>query len=85
MQKYYPPKHHEKQFHCIHCGVYSAQCWGKFFFNPGTGIAVYEPLTYCICVHCHKWSNWFSGRMIVPSETPIPPAHSDMPQACVTD
>ncbi|MGZ4982241.1 MAG: DUF4145 domain-containing protein [Methylobacter sp.] len=86
MQKYYSPEHKKTQFHCIHCGVYSAQSWRDFFFRNTQGNqSIHQDLDYCICVHCKKWSYWFDGRMIIPSEAPVPPAHVDMPQECVAD
>lgn len=81
MQKYYPPEHKKKQFHCIHCGVYAAQFWGDFYL----GGYVHQALDYCACEHCQKISYWYDKRMIVPSEAPVPPAHVDMPQECVVD
>ncbi len=81
MQKYYPPEHQKKQFHCIHCGVYAAQFWGNFFL----GGYVHQVLDYCACEHCQKMSYWYDKRMIVPSEAPVPPAHVDMPPECVAD
>jgi len=82
MQKYYPPEHQKKQFHCIHCGVYAAQNWNNFHFSGGY---IHKILDYCMCEHCQKLSYWYDGRMIVPSEAPVPPAHIDMPQECVAD
>lgn len=87
MQQYYPPEHKKKQFNCIHCGVYAAQSWCNFYHKslPQLSYSIHQSLDYCICVHCHKWTYWYDGRMIVPSEAPVPPAHVDMPQECVAD
>jgi len=85
MQKHYPPKHEEKQFHCIHCGVYAAQYWKAFLYDNSRGHTVHPSLNYCVCSHCQKWSYWYEGRMIVPSEAPVPPAHADMPSTCVPE
>jgi hypothetical protein len=82
MEKYYPPSHMQKQFHCIHCGVYSAQSWSNFYFYDGLQQHAHAEMKYCICGHCDEWSYWYEGRMIVPSEAPVPPAHVDMPQEC---
>jgi hypothetical protein len=86
MEKYFPPTHREKQFHCIHCGVYSAQHWQKFLYRTSNNY--HEPkddLMFCVCSHCNKWSYWHNDRMIVPSEAPVPPAHQDMPEECIDE
>ena len=86
MEKYYPPMHHENQFHCIHCGVYSAQHWRTFFLRTDNGsYAFYQPMEYCVCQHCSNWSFWYEGHMIVPYDAPVPPAHVDMPADCLAD
>lgn len=86
MQKHYPPKHNEKQYHCIHCGVYAAQYWRRFYFDgPHGGYSVHQSLEYCVCGHCKEWSYWYDGRMIIPSEAPVPPAHPEMPPSCMAD
>jgi hypothetical protein len=86
MEKYYPPKLDEKQFHCIHCGVYSAQHWEYFsYLYPKKTYNVKNDLKYCICEHCYKWSYWHDDRMIVPSEAPVPPHHQDLPEVCIDD
>jgi len=85
MQKYYPPEHKKKEFHCIHCGVFSAQHWHEFLYRNGGNFSIHQQLEFCICSHCKKWSYWYEGRMIVPSEAPVPPAHQDMPAECILD
>jgi hypothetical protein len=86
MEKYYPPEHHKTHFHCIHCGVYSVQSWHQFYYNLSSGpMRANKLLDFCVCEHCDEWSVWYDGRMIVPSEAPVPPAHVDIPQECVTD
>lgn len=86
MEKYFPPKHRERQFHCIHCGVFSAQHWGVFQYTPANSYPKERPdLTFCVCIHCSKWSYWHGERMIVPSEAPVPPAHNDMPADCIDE
>lgn len=81
MSKYYPPANREKQFHCIHCGVFATQKWGQLFFGyqGSTG----SPITYCRCEHCTNLSYWYDNRMIIPAEAPVPPPHSDMPASVV--
>lgn len=86
MQKHYPPKYEEKQFHCVHCQVYATQLWKTFFISrPPGGVEKHEPLQYCICGHCKQWSYWYNGRMIVPSEAPVSPPHTDMPATCIPE
>ena len=81
MSKYYPPKFGEKQFHCIHCGVFAKQDWRHLNFSGG----YHSPFTYSYCNHCNKNSYWYSERMIVPSEAPVPPHHPDLPDSCVSE
>jgi hypothetical protein len=86
MQKYYPPKHHEKQFNCIHCGVFAAQFWKNFYYGRSQGgQAIHQKLEFCVCSHCNEWSYWYKGRMIIPNEAPVPPHHQEMPMTCVAD
>lgn len=85
MEKYYPPKYGEKQFHCIHCGVFAAQSWADFRYVQGGTYYTAKSLKYCICAHCDQWSYWYDGRMIVPAEAPVPTAHVDMPKECLAE
>lgn len=87
MQSYYPPEHNKPNFHCIHCGVYSAQDWRRFFIRkPGVGgLIEHDELTYCVCYHCHESSYWFKGKMVIPCEAPVMPAHVDMPAECIKE
>lgn len=80
MSKYYPPTYEEEQFHCLHCGVYAKQGWGSLFRNHN-----YVGFKYSQCHHCHEFCYWYEGRMIVPSEAPVPPPHPDLPVACVDE
>ncbi|MEC7547402.1 MAG: DUF4145 domain-containing protein [Pseudomonadota bacterium] len=87
MEKYFPPEHNKKEFHCIHCGVFSAQLWRTFYyrFQNYEELKLKNDLTYCVCSHCNKWSYWHGDKMIVPSEAPVPPCHQDMPSECIED
>lgn len=86
MQKYYPPTYQEKQFHCIHCGVYAAQDWNQFYYRTAyNGFRTEDNLSYCVCSHCNEWSYWFGERMIIPSDAPVQPPHPDMPQDCIPE
>ena len=81
MSKHYPPKFEETGFHCIHCGVYAKQGWGSLTDAHGNP----HGFKYSNCTHCHKDSYWYQGRMIVPSEAPVPPPHSDLPESCIVE
>lgn len=81
MNKYYPPKFEETKFHCILCGVYAKQIWGNLVFSGGYT----TNFKYSHCDHCHNKCFWYGSRMIVPSEAPVPPPHSDLPQSCVAE
>lgn len=86
MQKYYPPAFKKREFHCIHCGVYAAQSWHKLhFINQHSRYQEDGQFDFCICEHCSKWSYWYKERMIVPSSVPVPSAHEDMPEECISD
>jgi len=81
VSKYYPPADQVKQFHCIHCGVFSKQNWNTLYFASRNLTA--SPITYCSCEHCEKITYWHESRMIIPSEAPVPPPHLDMPDSVI--
>ncbi|PPC93085.1 MAG: hypothetical protein CTY33_09540 [Methylotenera sp.] len=81
MSKYYPPRADVDQFHCILCGVYARQIWHNLII-AGKGITGF---TASNCQHCHELSFWYEGRMVVPSEAPVPPAHIDIPSICLEE
>jgi hypothetical protein len=86
MQKYFPPSLNNKQFHCIHCGVFASQHWFHFKYIDSNGYTNdRQDLKFCVCAHCSKWSYWHNDRMIVPSAAPVPPAHHDMPTECLEE
>lgn len=86
MVKYFPPTHQKKEFNCIHCGVFSAQHWQTFSYDTKKGYHdTRDDLMFCVCTHCNKWSYWHNGRMIVPSGSPVPPVHQDMPEDCISE
>ncbi len=82
MSKYYPPTFKEEQFHCIKCSVFAKQKWGTLVKNGYGGNIGFN---YSTCNHCWDSCYWYEGRMIVPSEAPVPPPHSDLPPNCVAD
>ena len=81
MSKYYPPKFEETKFHCILCGVFAKQGWGSLTSSGNNA----HGFRYSQCTHCYKNSYWYEGRMIVPSEAPVPPPHPDLPENCITE
>jgi hypothetical protein len=82
--KYYPPEFQKDAFHCIQCGVYTQQVWRKLRIPAGGG---YEDtaLMGSYCMHCERDSFWYKGRLIIPSEAAVEPAHEDLPQSCEED
>lgn len=84
MSKYYPPVFEEEQFHCIHCGVYAKQYW-NILTRQTPQYAKETSFKYSNCHHCHEICYWYEGRMIVPSEAPVPPPHIDLPMLCIDD
>ena len=86
MEKHYPAKHLEPKFHCVHCGVFAAQDWRQFYYQQKNKIlAIDSSMQLCVCVHCSKWSYWYSEKMVIPSASTIPPPHDDIPTECLTD
>ncbi|HGY9611008.1 DUF4145 domain-containing protein [Vibrio harveyi] len=84
MSKYYPPVFEQEQFHCVQCGVYANQYWNKLKRESSQYYHETE-FTYNRCSHCGEICYWYQGRMIVPSEAPVPPHHQDLPEVCVSD
>lgn len=80
MSKYYPPVFQEEKFHCILCGVFAKQSWRNLVI---VGNASSTKFTCSACHHCQDLCYWYNGRMIVPSEAPVPPPHYDMPDVCI--
>lgn len=77
MSTYYPPEEQSQQFNCIHCGVFASQRWGRLYY--GINSARSSAINYCQCGHCAEYSYWYDGRMVIPAEAPVAPAHPDMP------
>lgn len=84
MSTYYPPVYKGKQFHCILCGVYASQYWNSLY-GKTESFNVDTKFTYSRCHHCKDICYWYDGRMIVPSEAPVPPPHVDMPENCIPE
>ncbi len=85
--KYFPPTFGEKQFHCIHCGVYAQQRWDQVFVHSrsGLGVEVIEELMASTCAHCSKSCYWYEKVMVAPAESPVEPPHPDLPENCRID
>ncbi|MEZ8771610.1 DUF4145 domain-containing protein [Vibrio sp. 10N.247.310.17] len=84
MNKYYPPVFKQEQFHCIQCGVFAKQYWNKLLRAEGRYHYETE-FQYNSCTHCNEFCYWYQGRMIIPSEAPVPPHHHDLPEVCISD
>jgi len=77
MSKFIPPKYHETQFHCVHCGVFAKQRWVDLYFGyQGSNKAEIDA---CRCDHCGKFSYWHGDKLVVPASSTAPPAHEDTP------
>ena len=83
MSKYYPPMCDVKEFHCIHCNVYAKQKWDTLYFGFLSQSA--SPIQFCVCEHCQKISYWYDSKMILPSDSPVQPAHPDMPDEIISE
>jgi hypothetical protein len=81
---YYPPKHREKEFHCILCNVFAKQVFLPLVVRDG-GSEINTNFTGSYCAHCKEFTFWYMGKMIVPSEAPVEPAHPDLPADCQVD
>jgi len=82
--KYVPPEFEARQFHCVLCHVFASQSWSHVYIHPA-GNAVSTGFQACLCSHCKQWSFWYDGKLVVPSDVPVEPAHTDLPGACAID
>ena len=86
MKKHYPPIFQQSKFHCVYCEVYSSQSWHSLNFRSmNNQYEIDDKMKFCVCGHCGKWSYWFKGGMLVPSNAPVPPHHLDMPETCLSE
>lgn len=88
-QKYYPPTYEIKQFHCIHCNVYSSQSWShNIQFNHDGYLKRFhtsEELIRSLCNHCQNSILWLDKKIIYPlMNAPIHP-HEEMPEELKKD
>src|SRR6188472_2418938 len=79
MSTYYPPEYHSPNFNCVYCNVFSVQTWSYLEFK---GTTDYSGFDYCFCMHCGEKSFWFEERMLIPTSSPVPPPHIDLPGEC---
>lgn len=83
--KYYPPSHQEKQFHCAYCGVYASQIWNEVLRRQYGTLTEAEGWTCCDCEHCNRTSYWYGNRMVIPADVTAPAPHEDFPDSCRAD
>lgn len=79
--KYYPPTYQENQFHCIYCNVFARQSWFSLYTHMHSN-ARGTDFEASVCSHCGEHTYWYQQRMIVPSDSPVPPSHPDLPESC---
>lgn len=86
MSKYYPPLFAEKQFNCLHCGVYANQNWHKVLYSKDPYNQYETGYAYCICGHCGERSLWKTQTktLIDPVSTFHLQPHEDMPEEIKT-
>lgn len=77
---YSPPAAGKSGFHCVHCGVFAQQNWFPLVYARNT----YQQTgaKAVSCAHCKKLSYWVNDHLVYPVESPIEPAHPDLPPAC---
>ncbi|MFM0513253.1 DUF4145 domain-containing protein [Paraburkholderia sp. RL17-373-BIF-A] len=86
MQKYYPPQYQAREFNCVHCGVYAGQHWSDVnVFNRASKYETAKGLGACMCTHCHRWSYWHEGNLVIPSRVAAVQAHEDFPEGSRAD
>ena len=82
--KYYPPKYREEQFHCPLCGVFASQLWRDVRIRSASAW-VETKFMASFCYHCKESTFWYDGKMVIPSDSPAPPHHPDLPEDCKTE
>jgi hypothetical protein len=86
--KYYPPTFSSKEFHCALCGVYANQTWFNLFIESNQNPIYWDRdkrLQLSYCTHCKKLSYWLDEHMVFPTDAPVPQAHPEMPEVCLSD
>ena len=83
--KYYPPQYMKDEFHCALCGVFASQVWRDVKIRSGGNTWVETEFKASYCTHCKQWTFWYNTKMVVPSDSPTPPLHPDLPEDCKTE
>lgn len=65
--------------------MYAAQEWKDCYINYLGKLQAASNMEFCVCQHCKKLSYWFKEQMIVPTASPVPPTHPDLPDDCRAD
>lgn len=81
MNKYYPPKFDEEQFHCPFCRVYAKQYWSSAY----AGSTFVNGYNFSKCSHCNNSAIWVKKELNYPNQTIAPPPHEDMPPELLDD
>lgn len=92
MSEYFPPKHGNRKFHCLHCNVYALQSWEQVVVydevmekvgNDPVKDAIFSfkkgEVEVSFCTHCREATFWLGGNIIYPPRRAAPPANSDLP------
>ncbi|EOZ3161242.1 DUF4145 domain-containing protein [Yersinia enterocolitica] len=79
----YEPAEFEKQaFNCPHCQAYAVQDWNQLYlYYDETSV----PMHVSTCKHCHEYSYWYKGNMMIPASGNIEMPNPDMPDDCKAD
>ena len=79
MTPYTQPTFNSSAFNCPLCGAFSNQSWSETLQNSGNGWETITNLKYCECSHCHEFTLWHLGRMILPSTGGAAMPNIDLP------
>lgn len=80
---YFPPEYKDNSFTCPFCGVYAAMDW--FIFKDNDNHLVDIVVEMATCASCQELSIWYDKKMLHPSITIAPMAHSEMPKCIKSD
>lgn len=83
IDRYYPPEFQAGKFHCALCQVFAQQTFNPVFIHSGGAQATRFQASFCS--HCRNWSFWYDGVLIIPSQSPVPIAHLDLPTDCTAE
>lgn len=81
MNNYKAPEYRSKAFNCPYCEAYSNMIWYDLSYADGY---YYDfPFAHsgiCKCSCCNEYMIWVNGEMVIPSNSPVPMPHVDMPE-----